>query len=196
MSIKDEYRKARQRATAKARYYKKRTGAIIELPAIPKKITEGSIRRLEKLVGEQVEQEKKDLRRARYAEQRRKKKEKTVRLTDVIIWKIRSLINEGVELGGWESDKAFVLDGLLTAKLDGLTDDEERDYFRRLLKRIPDIERMVERFIFESTQSYTTGTRHNHDAWKALESAILGEESTHWVFEPYEYDMEGDYYED
>ena len=50
-TLKERYRKARKAYVERVRYYSKKYGIKSELIKIPKRIKEGSIRRLEKLYG-------------------------------------------------------------------------------------------------------------------------------------------------
>lgn len=198
MSKKDdlikEYRRVRKNAVEQARYYRRKYGVKIDVPDKPKNITQGSINRMVKAVGEQVENLKKDLRKIRYADENSKRRARKKADLGVILRKrIMDVIQDGYIYGGWEGWKADEVAHQLSLA-EPLDKKERTKFWLSMIDKIPKLDNVIEKFIFDSSQSTDT-TRGKSDYCYAMIMSILFDTpvSEHYTDEDYQEDIPDDY---
>lgn len=99
-----------------------------------------------------------------------------------VIDKIYDLIYEGMMAGEFEKYKAMRL--MLIIEDEGNKAYSTNDYtvIKRWKRKLPDIERVVEKFIFDSNQSDTQKYGKSNACWLSLVACIMGEESEAYSF--------------
>lgn len=172
-TILDEYNKARAAAFGKARYYKQRYGIEIKVPPKPKKPTRGSIESLNKKVELQVQEAKKEVRKARFREQNAKRRaKKKPDLGAILRKRILDLIEEGYLYGGFEGYKADEVARQLS--LATPNDPKEATHFwLGMAEKIPKLDALIEKFIFDSNQSNTTSRGKSDYAYTMMMSILF-----------------------
>lgn len=172
-TILDDYNKARAAAFGKARYYKQHYGIEIKVPPKPKKPTRASIDALNKKVNVQVQEAKKAVRKERFAEQNAKRRaKKKPDLGAILKKRIMKLIEEGYLYGAFEGYKADEV----ARQLSLATPNDPQaatEFWLSMVDKIPKLDEIIEKFIFDSSQSDTTTKGKSDYAYTMMMSILF-----------------------
>lgn len=157
-ALEREYKRLRHNALERARYWRKK-GVVIDLPAIPKKITEASVRNIKKRVETQAQKAKRKT---------PTKKRKRPTLEEIVLNRIYEIIDRGMGAGEWESYKSKLARDPIDEHLPDPGTEARKRVIREWITKLPQLDDILERFIFESSQNL------RGEVWQTILRVITG----------------------
>lgn len=154
-----EYRRLRKNALERARYWRKK-GVTIEIPAIPKKVTEASVRNIQRRVEKQAEKAK------RKPATKRKRKKPT--LEEITLNRIYEILDRAMSAGEWEAYKARVARDLIEENLPAPGTEARKKVIREWISKLPALDDIIERFVFDSSENLRGGV------WQTIITTLTG----------------------
>lgn len=155
--IEQEYKRLRKNALERARYWRKK-GVEIPVPKKPKRITEASLRKLQQNVEKAAEKAKRPA----------KKKKTRPTMEEIILRRVREIIDRGLASGEWEAYKASLARDIVEENLPDPGTPQRKATLKRWADSLGGLDDAVERFIFDSGQNLSGS------AWQTILSIITG----------------------
>lgn len=167
--IQEIYKKQRHAFAQRKYYYKKKYGIELKTPKIVKNPTEKTIERYSKEVYKQIEQVKKQKK-----VKRKPVKKNVPTAEEILLNRIREVVNTGLNSeNSFEQYKADKINDLINESLP--VDKNKRiQVLQEWEKQLPDIDKAIDTFIFDSEQTDTVTRNHTIVLWNRISSIMLG----------------------
>lgn len=158
------YKKQRHAFAQRKYYYKKKYGIELVAPKTVKKPTEKTLEKYAKEVYKQTTKAKKKI-----------KRKKTIPTAEsILLNRIKSIIKEGLSSDkSFENYKADKVNSLIYENLPKQKQARIKT-LQEWEKALPDLDKAIETFIFDSSQTDTVTKNHSVVLWNTISSVLLG----------------------
>lgn len=163
--IQEIYKKQRHAFAQRKYYYKKKYGIEIVAPKTVKHPTEKTLERYAREV----------YKRASNAKKKAKRKKTIPTAESILLNRIKSIIRQGFSSGNsFENYKADKINQLIDENL-------PKQKQARIIKLqewekvLPDLDKAIDTFIFDSSQTDTASKNHSTVLWNTISSVLLGD---------------------